>query len=200
LACGDSIKGQDMATKTSSNKADQIKGTQAKQSTRNEVNLDESSVYGKEDQTIGSDEDVATETTLDRLEAITGGADDDPVVVEGDLAQDFDELDASTDEEVDALKVNLLQDDENANVRDGSGRVVDDIAEEQIAKFTEVGRLQPNLGGLPVAPGHDDTSKAIRQHHPSPELERTESVVEGSLDEPRDEAVSERKVDDGTAA
>lgn len=189
-----------MATKTSSNKADQIKGTQAKQSTRNEVNLDESSVYGKEDQTIGSDEDVATETTLDRLEAITGGADDDSVVVEGDLAQDFDELDASTDEEVDALKVNLLQDDENANVRDGSGRVVDDIAEEQIAKFTEVGRLQPNLGGLPVAPGHDDTSKAIRQHHPSPELERTESVVEGNLDEPRDEAVSERKVDDGTAA
>jgi len=178
------------------------KRIKAKRIKKDEVNLDESSVYGNQNtpQTPATDDDVATEATLDRLETITGGAEDEPAVFEGRLAQKFDELAASTEEEVDALQVNLLQDDAVSSTRDGSGRVTDDLAEEQIAKFTETGPMQPDLGVEPVAPGRDDTSAALRRHHPDTERGRSEAVVEGNLDEPRDEEVGERKVDDGTGA
>jgi hypothetical protein len=38
---------------------------------------------------------VATADRLDRLEAITGGADEEPPVVEGKLGRQFDALDAA---------------------------------------------------------------------------------------------------------
>jgi hypothetical protein len=173
----------------------------AKKNKDAEVNLDESSVYGKDEDTPASDAgDAATETDVDRLEAITGGADDPIVDDDEELNDQMDALDASIDEELDALQVNLEQDDALDNTRDGSGRVIDEVAEEQIAKFTEVGPLQPNLGAVPVEPGRDDTSATLRRHHPNTEVARSEDVGEGNLDEPRDEEVNERKVDDGTAA
>ncbi len=172
----------------------------AKKSKDTEVNLDESSVYGKDDTTPASYAgDVATETDVDRLEAITGGA-DEPIVDDGELGDEMDALDAGIDEELDALAVNLQQDDDIDNASDGSGRIIDDAAEDQIAKFTEVGPRQPNLGGLPVEPGRDDTSAVLRRHHPNTEIARSEDVVEGNFDEPRDEEVGERDVDEGTAA
>lgn len=174
----------------------------AKRTSNEEVNLDESSIYGKnaEEQEVNS-EDAATETDLDRLEAITGGA-EDPIIPdsdEGDV-KEFDALDASTEEEVDALKVNLLQDDALSDSKDGSGRVIDDVAEGTIAGFTETGPLEVNRGAIPLAPGREDTSRAIRQHHTNTEVARSESIVEGNLDEPRDEQLTERKVDDGRGA
>ena len=111
----------------------------------------------------------------------------------------MDELDASTEEEIDALEVNLTQEDEIASTRDGSGRVIDDVAEEELARFTEVGPMQTDQGVVPVAPGRDDTSAVLRRHHPNTEIARSEDIVEGNLDEPRDEEVVERKVDEGTA-
>lgn len=159
------------------------------------VDLSESSVYG--DAATPSD-DVATETDLDRLEAITGGA-EEPELYEGSLAEEMDELDASTEEEVDALKVNLLQDDDPIAGQDGTGRVIDGVAEEQLARFTETGPLQPNLGAIPVEPGRDDTSARLRRNQPKT-ARSGHNVEEANLDEPRDEENSEPKADEGSAA
>jgi hypothetical protein len=175
----------------------------AQKTRHEEVDLSESSVYGKDtDAELQNTrpEDIATEATLDRLEAITGGADDEPGIYEGRLGREVEKLDASTDEEIDALRVNLSQTDERANARDGSGRVIDDVAEERLAEFTEVGPDLDEEGALSVAPGNEDTSAAIRRHHPNTEVARAEAVVEGNLDEPRDEERVERETDEGTGA
>jgi hypothetical protein len=154
--------------------------------TRPEVDLSESSVYGDDNDQLESD-DVATEDRLDRLEAITGGADDEPAIFEGKLGRQFDALDASTEEEVDALKVNQEQDDNFAS-RDGSGRVADDLAQEQIASFTEVGPMSDDRGGESVTPGREDTSATLRRHRPHPQAgDDSDAVVEGNIDPPLDE-------------
>jgi len=167
---------------------------------RKRVNLKESSVYA-EDKTApdaNRSDDLATDAELDRLEAITGGA-DEPLIFEGDLGQKFDELDAGTEEELDALQVNLLQEDERPNARDGSGLIVDDAAEERIARFTESDPMLENLGAESVEPGRDDTSSVLRRHHPDGTIARSDAVVEGNLDEPIDEIKTESSVDEGTA-
>jgi len=171
----------------------------AMQTGRSHVDLSESSVYGNAQTELDSD-DVASEDRLARLEAITGGGDEDPPVFEGEMAQQFDELDAETEEELDALQVNLTQDDDPFSGRDGSGRVNDDVAEEQIAAFTEVGPMADDRGGVSVTPGREDTSRALRSHHPQAEMDGSDAVVEGNIDEPLDEDDSDRKVEEGTAA
>jgi transcription termination/antitermination protein NusA len=162
------------------------------------VDLKESSVYGDDKTESSRSDDFATDKAIDRLELITGGA-DEPVIPEGELGQQFDELDASTEEELDALQVNLLQEDERPNSRDGSGLIVDDSAEEEIARFTEADPNTDDRGAISVEPGRDDTSSVLRRHHPNSSLADSDAVVEGNLDEPMDEAVEDRKVDEGTA-
>jgi hypothetical protein len=168
-----------------------------------EVDLNESSVYRDEPESPAAARgDVATEADLRRLELIAGGADeDDPQLFEQeDLAADVDELDATTDEEIDALEVNLYQDDdETGATRNGTGRIVDDAAEEELARFTETGPMQPDQGVVSAEPGRDDTSEVLRRHHPNTSVARAQDVGEGNLDEPRDEEVVDRKVDEGTA-
>ena len=146
--------------------------------------------------------DTADAATIERLEAIAGGADeDDPrLLLNPDLSREVDKLDASTDEEIDALRVNLVQDGGESHTTDSSGRVVDDSAEVEVARFTEVGPMQPDQGVASVEPGRDDTSRVLRRHHPNTGVARSQDIVEGNLDEPRDEEVMERKVDEGTAA
>ena len=137
---------------------------------RSEVNLDESSVYGHNESTSpspASADDLATEATIDRLEALAGGDEEEAPVVKGDLGQKFDELDASTEEEIDALETDLVQEDERADRRDGTVVVVDELAEERIAKLTEVGPMQGDQGVVTVDPGRDDTGSALRRHHPN---------------------------------
>jgi transcription termination/antitermination protein NusA len=166
----------------------------------NQVDLSESSVYTDKNPAPASNtsDDFATDTAIDRLEMITGGA-DEPNIAEGELGQKLDELDASTEEELDALEVNLLQDDERPNSRDGSGLIVDDAAEERIARFTEADPMQSDLGAISVVPGRDDTSSILRRHHPDTSIAGSDAIVEGNLDEPMDDTVDERKVDEGTA-
>jgi hypothetical protein len=146
--------------------------------------------------------DVADEAAIDRLEALAGGVDeDDPrLLLDPNLSREVDKMDATTEEEIDALRVNLVQDGGESHTTDSSGRVVDDVAEEELARFTEVGPMQPDQGVVSVEPGRDDTSRVLRRHHPNTGIARAQDVVEGNLDEPRDEEVMERKVDEGTAA
>ncbi|MGC2616557.1 MAG: hypothetical protein WA354_21165 [Terracidiphilus sp.] len=171
----------------------------AKPRKKEQVDLSESSVYrdNTPNPPMGRPEDLATDAELDRLEAITGGA-DEPAIVDGELGQKFDELDASTEEELDALEVNLVQEDERPNVRDGSGLIVDDSAEEQLARFTEADPMLSDLGAVSVAPGSDDTSAVLRRHYPNPSIAGSDAVVEGNLDEPMGETILERKIDEGT--
>jgi transcription termination/antitermination protein NusA len=116
------------------------------------------------------------------------------------LRHELDKLAAETGEEVDALRIDLLQEDEPASTSDGTGRIVDELAEEKIAQFTEVGPLSAERGAESIAPGRDDPSRILRQHHPNTAVARAEDVVEGNLDEPADESTIERDVDEGTAA
>jgi transcription termination/antitermination protein NusA len=172
----------------------------AREQTKDQVDLNESSVYGRDaDDNAANDRgDTADEDTLDRLEEITGGA-DEPGIYEGALGRKIDELDAETDEEVDALELDLLQDEPRTDTRDGTGRIVDELAEEEVAEFTEVGPDVADRGARSVAPSLDDTSSILRRHHPNTSIARSQDVVEGNLDEPRDEERGERKVDEGTA-
>jgi len=163
------------------------------------VDLSESSVHGDAQAELESD-DVATQERLDRLETLTGSADEDPPAFEGEMAQQFDELEASTEEELDALQVNLNQDDDPYGGQDGSGRVSDDVAEEQIAAYTEVGPMAEDRGGISVVPGREDTSEELRRHHPLAEIDGSDAVVEGNIDEPLDEDDTDRRVEEGTAA
>jgi transcription termination/antitermination protein NusA len=142
--------------------------------------------------------EVASEETLDRLEQITGGA-EQPLAYRGGLARETDKLSAQTEEEVDALRVDLTQDDDSMhNTRYGTGKIDDDVAREHIAGVTEVGPELDDKGVNAVVPGRDDTSRVLRRRHPT--IARAEDVVEGNLEEPREEATGERKVDEGTAA
>jgi hypothetical protein len=151
------------------------------------VDLTESSVYGKEDPADG---DHAAEADIDRLASITGSA-DDPVILEGQLGEQFDALDASTDEEVDALEVNLFQEDDLASSRDGSGIIVDDLAEERIGKLTETGPFEGNQGAVSVSPGSEDTSSILRKHHPNTDAAHSDAILEGNVDDPQDESDDE---------
>jgi hypothetical protein len=164
---------------------------------RKDVDLSESSVYGN-GQTESDGDDVATEDRIDRLEAITGGADEEPPVLKGKLRRQFDALDAGTEEELDALEVDLVQDGDQFDARDGSGRVDDDVAEEQIAAFTEVGPMADDRGGVSVAPGRDDTSTVLRRHRPHSEADGysdadddSDAILEGNIDPPLDEELEE---------
>ena len=155
---------------------------------RKPVDLSESSVYGRDpnDNAANDRGDIADDGTLDRLENITGGA-DEPGLYEGKLARSMDRLDAETGEEIDALELDLGQDEPRTDTINGSGRIVDDLAEEEIAGFTEVGPDVDNRGARSVAPSLDDTSAILRQHHSNSTIADSHDVAEDSLDEPRDE-------------
>ena len=148
-------------------------------------------------------DDSVTEEQLDRANTYSSpegtrgqkNGDRDP-----NVDRELDKLAASTEEEVDALRVNLMQDAEFRDPRDASGRVVDEVARQRIAAVTEVGKDLDDKGVNVVTPGRDDTSSIIREHHPNTGLARAQDVVEGNLDEPREESRTDRKVDEGTAA
>ena len=144
-------------------------------------------------------DELENEADVERLEVLASGADETDDIDENDASEKLSELAASTEEEVDALKVNLLQDDEPPSTRDSSGRIVDDTAEERLARFTEADPMQGDIGVVSVEPGRDDTSRILRRHHPNTANVRSDAIVEGNLDEPMDETVMERKVDEGTA-
>jgi N utilization substance protein A len=105
---------------------------------------------------------------------------------------------ASTDEEIDALRQDLTQSGEESVSEDGSGLITDDIAEERLAEVTEVGPDLDEEGAESLDPGQQDTSETLAAHQPNPELDRDEAVVEGNIEEVKEEELGEKKVDEGT--
>lgn len=144
-------------------------------------------------------DDPERDPDLERVEVLAAGADGRDDIEEDGLGEKLNELAVTTEEEVDALRVNMFQNDEPANSHDSSGRVVDDTAEERTARFTEADPMQGDIGVVSVEPGRDDTSRVLRRHHPNTTTARSDAVVEGNLDEQMDEIISDRKVDEGTA-
>jgi hypothetical protein len=144
-------------------------------------------------------DELDNETDVKRIEVLASGAESSDDIDEDDISQKLSELAATTEEEVDALRVNLVQDDYPPSTRDSSGRIIDDTAEERLARFTEADPMQGDVGVVSVEPGRDDTSRILRRHHPNTTIARSDAVVEGNLDEPMDETIVERKVNDGTA-
>ena len=107
---------------------------------------------------------------------------------------------ASSEEELDALELNLSQDDDDIrDTADGTGRINDDVARDQIEGMTEVGSELVDKGVDVVVPGRDDTSATLRRHQTN-FGDGSDSVVEGNMDEPRDESLMDRSVDEDTAA
>jgi hypothetical protein len=145
-------------------------------------------------------DELGDESDVERVETLASGAEDSDDIDEEGLGEKLSALAASTEEEVDALRVNLYQDDDElSSSHDGTGRVVDDTAEERLARFTEADPMQGDIGAISVAPGRDDTSRILRRHHTNSAIAGSEALVEGNLDEPMDETIAERKVDEGTA-
>jgi hypothetical protein len=140
--------------------------------------------------------DDPTDLRIDRASSMNARDEDDP----SGLQREIEKLDAEMDEEIDALRLNLMQDDELDSTRDGSGKVVDDLAEQKIARFTEVGPMVGDRGAISVTPGRDNPSRILRSHHPNAEIARPQDLMEANLDEPGEESRIERQADEGTAA
>jgi N utilization substance protein A len=101
---------------------------------------------------------------------------------------------ASLDEEIDALKQDLTQSEDEPASEDGSGRIVDDVAEEQLAEITEVGPDLDDEGAESVDPGEEDTSEILAAHELDPELTTDDdAVLEGNIDEPKDAELEDKK-------
>ena len=75
--------------------------------------------------------------------------------------------DAQLGEEIDALQVDNTDEPRDIpDQRDGSGRIVDEIAYERMEELTESGQEVGDVGVLPQDPGSDDTSEKLRQNNP----------------------------------
>jgi transcription termination/antitermination protein NusA len=120
---------------------------------------------------------------------------------ETNIARESEKFDASIDEELDALEVNLTQDaDEFRDSDDGTGLIDDELAEERVEDLTEVGPDLDNKGVVNAAPGRDDTSSTLRRHYANAPSGQAEDVTDDNLDEPRDEVLTDRNFDEDTAA
>jgi N utilization substance protein A len=102
---------------------------------------------------------------------------------------------ASSAEEVEALTQDLTQAGEERAGNDGSGTITDELAEERVAEITETGPGLDTAGAESLVPGREDTSETLAEHNP--EVSGT-AVGEGNVEEPRDEEVGDRKVNEET--
>jgi N utilization substance protein A len=95
---------------------------------------------------------------------------------------------AQSDEEIAALEQDLTQAGEEAPSADGSGLIRDEVAEERIAELTEEeGAALDGDGAESVVPGREDTSEVLAEHEAVSGSEENDAVVEGNVEEVRDE-------------
>ena len=152
------------------------------------------------------DADTVDAATIDALEQVTGGDADADLDAEAETeltgadAEAAELSAAETDEEIEALELGLTQEDDAPELRDGSGRIDDELAEERLAELTETGDALDDEGAESLVPGRDDTSEQIARHNPNFDIARSETVLEGESDEARDEIKQDAKVDEGKGA
>jgi transcription termination/antitermination protein NusA len=120
------------------------------------------SVLGSADMLTGAGEDPERAPTRADLEALAADA---------SLDQARATADAELGEELDALEVDQADGggplpEEIPDTRDGSGRVVDEVARERMEELTESGREVGEVGVLPQDAGQDDTSAKLRRNNP----------------------------------
>jgi N utilization substance protein A len=76
-------------------------------------------------------------------------------------------VDAQLGEEIDALAVDDTDEPRDIpDQRDGSGRIVDEVAYERMEELTESGQEVGEVGVLPQDAGRDDTSEKLRENNP----------------------------------
>lgn len=143
-------------------------------------------------------DDVRDDSRLERVELLAADAQARADLEAEGFGEDLAQLAVTTEEEVDALRINLLQGDEPAGTRNSTGRVVDKRAEERIRRFTGSDPIKADLGAAGVEPGHDNTSEVLRIDHHDASIRRSEALAEGNLEEPIDESVSDSRKDEGT--
>jgi hypothetical protein len=100
-------------------------------------------------------------------------------------------------EEIDALTLDQEGEPEPPDTADGSGRLRDDVARVRVEELTESGPDLDDIGAIPEAPGEENVSKTLASHVPNYEIARSETVDEGNVEEPSQEIVQDRKVDEG---
>jgi N utilization substance protein A len=105
--------------------------------------------------------------------------------------------DAQVEEEIDALTLDQEGEREAPDTVDGSGRLSDDVARMRMEELTESGPDLDDIGGVSEAPGQEDVSKTLAGHVPNYEIARSETVGEGNVEEPGQETLQDRKVDEG---
>jgi transcription termination/antitermination protein NusA len=89
---------------------------------------------------------------------------------------------AQSDEELDALKLNLEETGDGAAAdEDGSGLVRDGIAAERMEELTESGENSGDVGVFEVSPGQQDTSHKLAENESR--LEEESQAGEGGADE-----------------
>jgi len=105
---------------------------------------------------------------------------------------------AGLDEEIDALEQDLTQAGEQSVSAEGSGRIVDELAEERLAEVTEVGSYLDTEGGESLDPGGQDVGERIAEGQPHDlihgEFVAEDAILEGNTEEIKDEGRPE--VDD----
>ncbi len=103
---------------------------------------------------------------------------------------------ASSEEEIEALQQDLTQSGEEPVSADGSGLINDEVAEERLAEVTEVGPALDEEGAESLVPGREDVSERLAENEINPELAGDDAVVEGNVEEVREEELGEKKVDE----
>jgi len=120
------------------------------------------------------------------------------VALNAEQEQARSSAEAGLDEEIDALTQNLTQEGENSASAEGSGRIVDELAEERLAEVTEVGPDLDAEGAESLVPGREDVSERIAENQPHDliggELVAEDAVLEGHAEEIKDDGRPE--VDD----
>jgi len=105
---------------------------------------------------------------------------------------------ASTDEEIEALEQDLNQAGEESASADGSGPISDEVAAERIEELVETGPALDEEGAESLVPGREDVSERLAENETDPDLADGDAVVEGNVEEVRDEELGEKKVDEET--
>jgi transcription termination/antitermination protein NusA len=119
----------------------------------------------------------------------------DLAALEADMSLDEEraKADAELGEELDALKVDDEDGGEEPASADGTGHVVDEIAQERIEELTESGDYDAGeVGVLPQDAGKDDTSARLRRQNP-----RKSPLPGGEAEEETVLPDAERQEEDG---